>query len=122
MRIGAVRVFVDDLEAARRFYADTLGLKPLWDYKDIAIGFDVGQAPLIVELVGRDADPEDDEVVGRFVGLSLQVDDISAVYADLSAKGVRFLGPPERQDWGGILAHFRDSSNNVLTLLGFAKD
>ena len=32
--------------------------------------------------------------------------------------GVVFLGPPERQAWGGVLGHFKDTSGNVLTLLG----
>jgi hypothetical protein len=31
---------------------------------------------------------------------------------------VVFDGPPERQIWGGTLAHFRDHAGNVLTLLG----
>ena len=27
-------------------------------------------------------------------------------------------GPPEKQFWGGSLAHFRDPAGNTLTLLG----
>jgi catechol 2,3-dioxygenase-like lactoylglutathione lyase family enzyme len=117
MRLHGQRVFVDDLGAARAFYADVLGLPIAWDYEGAAVGFDLG-AILIVEAAGADADTDDRALVGRFVGCSIAVDDIEATYAALRAKGVTFESPPERQSWGGVLAHFRDPSGNILTLLG----
>ena len=117
MRLYGVRVFVRDLDQARRFYRDTLGLKVRWELNPAAIGFDLG-ADLIVEAVPGDAPADDLALVGRFVGCSIAVDDIDATFADLSAKGVEFTHQPERQPWGGVLAHFKDPSGNVLTLLG----
>ena len=61
---------------------------------------------------------EDEAFSPRFVAVSLQVEDVQAVYEELVAKGVEFLGPPERMGWGGTLAHFRDPDGNVLTLPG----
>ena len=116
MRLQGLRVFVDDLAAARRFYHEILGLPITWQ-DAAAIGFDLG-ADLIVEAVGQDADAEGRALVGRFVGCTIAVDDIAAAYAALTAKQVKFTGPPERQDWGGVFAHFEDPSRNVLTLLG----
>jgi hypothetical protein len=29
-----------------------------------------------------------------------------------------FVGPPEKEPWGGVLAHLRDPDGNILTLLG----
>jgi uncharacterized glyoxalase superfamily protein PhnB len=55
--------------------------------------------------------------VGRFVGVSLEVTDIDATYRTLVERGVQFDAPPERQAWGGTLAHLRDPDGNVLTLL-----
>ena len=49
-------------------------------------------------------------MVGRFVGVS--------AYETLAARGVDFVGPPEKQPWGGVLAHLRDPDGNILTLLG----
>jgi len=116
MKISAVRVFVSDIEAARRFYGTTLGLRQLWDH-GIAVGYDVG-ATLIVEAPSPDEDEGGEEnSVGRFVGCSLAVPDIEGTYRELSAKGVEFLHPPEKQPWGGTLTHFKDPSGNVLTLL-----
>ncbi len=114
MKLYAVRVFVGDLAAAKRFYADDIGLPVIWE-GDESLGFDVG-ALLIVEPVGED-DDEAEALVGRFVGASLKVDDLDAVYRDLTAKGVRFEGPPETQPWGGRLAHVIDPSSNILSLV-----
>ena len=117
MKLYGVRIFVDDFAAARAFYIDTLGLPVTWEMAEHgAMGVGVGGAELIVEAVP--ADSEDRGLVGRFVGVSLQVDDIAATYADLAARGVPFDGPPDKQFWGGSLAHFRDPAGNILTLLG----
>src|SRR5262249_27987256 len=117
MRLYGIRVFVHDFEAARRFYRDTLGLKEKWAHGGNAAGFDLG-ADLIIEGGAADADAEDRALVGRVVGCSIEVEDIGATVSALTAKGVEFTGPPERQGWGGVLAHFKDPSGNVLTLLG----
>ncbi len=115
MKLNALRVFVHDIDSARHFYGSTIGLRQIWDY-ETTTGYDVG-ATLIVE---QDKDDEEG-LVGRFVGCSLQVEDIDAEYDRLSAAGVRFHGVPERQFWGGTLAHFCDPDGNVLTLLGSAR-
>ena len=81
-----------------------------------AAGFNAGSAELIVEE--EDPAGEDGDLIGRFAGVSLQVDDIDAVYKSLSAKGVHFHGAPEKQVWGGTLAHFDDPAGNTLTLVG----
>ena len=117
MKLYALRIFVDDLAAARSFYRDTLGLPIQWDHETSAFGVDAG-ANLIIEAVAKDAPADDRELVGRFVGCSLQVDDIDAEYARLKAAGVSFAGPPKEQYWGGTLAHFTDPAGNTLTLVG----
>ncbi len=115
MELYGVRVFVDDLAAARAFYGATLGLAVAWEAEG-AVGFAVGPAVLIVER--EDPDGPEGALVGRFVGVSLSVADIEARYRELSARGVAFEGPPALQPWGGTLAHFRDPAGNTLTLLG----
>lgn len=117
MRLYGVRIFVDDFAAARAFYAETLGLEIDWEMAEQgAVGFKAGAATLIVEAVGPHREYAD--LVGRFVGVSLEVEDIEATWRDLGARGVEFEAPPEKQPWGGTLAHFKDPAGNVLTLLG----
>ncbi|MEZ6053436.1 MAG: VOC family protein [Planctomycetaceae bacterium] len=112
MKLTYARIFVDDLAAARTFYRDTLGLMELWNWNDVAFGYDVG-----VTLMIEPTDGNTPEEVGRFVGLSLAVDDIQATYQRLQSSGVEFTYAPTQQPWGGTLAHFKDTSGNVLTLV-----
>lgn len=118
MRIGFVRVFVSDFEKSLDFYMTTLGMK--LDYTDrkhwaqFVSGEDVS---LAIEKCDPEHVEQGSKLVGRFVGVTLMVDDISEEYERLTAKGVRFSGKPEKQDFGGILAHLHDLDGNILTLM-----
>jgi len=116
-----VRVFVTDFERAVRFYTETLEM-PL-GFRSDEMGWaqlPLGGSQLALERAAPD-DAEAQELVGRFLGLSLEVPDVLTTFETLSARGVEFLNPPGVQPWGGMLTHFRDPDGNVLTLLGSAK-
>ena len=116
-RLYGTRVFVRDYDAAVRFYTETVGLPLIFSDGVNWAELDTGDAHLCIER-SEAGDHEGEELVGRFVGVSLQVDDIQKTYDELTAAGVPFEAPPETQPWGGALAHFRDPEGNVLTLLG----
>jgi len=117
VKLYTVRIFVHDWDAACRFYGETLGLAEKFrSAEDGWAEFDVGGPSLGVERVEA-GDDEGASMVGRFVGVSLVVDDIGAVYNELLAKGVAFAEPPQQQSWGGTLCHLKDPSGNILTLL-----
>jgi catechol 2,3-dioxygenase-like lactoylglutathione lyase family enzyme len=113
--VSTVRIFVDDIERARRFYRDVLELSETSATLEWAV-FDLDGKDIIVEKVAAD-DPERD-LVGRFLAVSFNVNDINATYHKFLAKGVSFPEPPERQMWGGTLAFPRDPDGNILTLVG----
>lgn len=117
-KLFAVRVFVTDWERALRFYTETLGIPTT--YRSDELGWAqlaTGEGQLALERV-TPGDEEGAELVGRYVGVSLQVADIHATHETLVKRGVEFVSPPRRQPWGGLLAHLRDPDDNVLTLLG----
>lgn len=104
--------------AACEFYGDTLGLTERSRNDEIGWAeYEVAGPCIGVERVSE-GDEEGTALVGRFLGISLHVDDIESMYSSLSEAGVSFLGPPETHSWGGTLAHFADPDGNVLTLLG----
>ena len=110
---------VKDLEAARRFYAETLGVK--------VTTLDEENGLMQLEFEDRNvlayAQPDSTPASGTI--LNFQVDDVEQAVDELSAKGVQF----ERydgfdQDDKGIargqgpdIAWFKDPSGNVLSVL-----
>jgi len=119
-KLTVVRVFVTDWTRALRFYLDTLGMTTThrsddWGWAQLA----TGEGQLAIERVDA-SDDEGRALVGRFIGVSLQVPDIFATYDTLVARGVEFLAAPEKQPWGGVLAHLRYPDGNVLTLVSSA--
>jgi lactoylglutathione lyase len=117
-KIYAIRVFTLKWDESLAFYRDTLEMPVTFHSDEMGWAqFDLGGCSLGLEKMDP-SDDESDALVGRFVGCSLEVEDIDASFASLSAKGVEFLGSPEKQPWGGTLAHLKDPDGNVLTLLG----
>jgi predicted enzyme related to lactoylglutathione lyase len=53
--------------------------------------------------------------VGSFTGISLECEDLDQTYAELTSRGVKFMGPPEKQPWGSF-AKFSDSEGNSFVL------
>ena len=121
-KLYAVRVFALDWEAVTAFYRETIELPEKFSDRDMGWAeFDLGGPSLAIERTSP-ADAESEDLKGRFLGISLTVDDMDEVYERLVDRGVKFLGPPARQPWGGILAHFEDPEGNVVTLLGSPAD
>jgi len=117
-RLYAIRVFSFRWDESVIFYRDIVGLPLRFLSEDIGWAqFDLGSASLGLERCDP-ADPESSSLVGRFVGVSIEVEDILASYDSLKARGVEFTGPPETQPWGGTLVHFKDPDGNIITLLG----
>jgi predicted enzyme related to lactoylglutathione lyase len=53
--------------------------------------------------------------IGSFFNGSFACDDVDYTYAQMSAKGVEFVGPPEKQPWG-TFAKFKDPDGNLFVL------
>jgi predicted enzyme related to lactoylglutathione lyase len=117
-KLNVLRIFVTDWERALQFYTETLGIPTT--YRSDEMGWaqlDTGDGQLALERVAPD-DEEGNSLVGRFLGVSLEVDDIRELHRKLEKRGVHFTCPPVDQAWGGTLSHFEDPDGNVLTLLG----
>ena len=116
-RVAALRVFVANMDKAVRFYRDTLGL-PLSGQTPESAEFSPKDIDFIVERANPE-DPEGAEMIARFTALSFEVADCRVAVGLLSGKSVQFLGPAQKQSWGGTVAHFLDPDGNVLTLVEY---
>jgi len=112
----ATRLPARDLDRARRFYADKLGLEPVEErpggllYRcggtDIALFQSTGASP------------------GTFTQMGFSVDDLDATMADLEARGLQFAEEfgtvvvegnyPSKGGRGERAVWFRDSEGNLL--------
>ena len=118
MNIGFVKVYVTDLSKSLDFYTKTLGMEiDFTDHKNWAQFKSGEEVSLAIEQSSADRTIFGSKVVGRYVGVTLMVDNIIQLFEKLQTKGVRFIGPPEKQPWGGTLVHLKDLDDNILTLM-----
>ena len=111
---------VDDLDAARRFYAETLGLKvSVLDEENGLLELGLGGGLKVLTYLKADFAP------ATYTILNFQVDDVEATVDDLTARGVSFERYDDfDQDEKGIsrgngpeIAWFKDPAGNVLSVL-----
>ena len=110
---------VDDTEAARAFYADTLGLEVSEDHGILTISLGGGHRAI--------AYPKANHEPATFTILNFPVPDVEAAVDDLTAKGVQFekyVGTPAATDAKGVfrgggplIAWFTDPAGNVLSVI-----
>jgi predicted enzyme related to lactoylglutathione lyase len=123
MRLAAARIFVDNLQKARVFYEQSLGLTAsAVGHEGRFVVYPVASCDVIVEQVDSTAPADERALVGRFTGLSFQVADIHTRYRELTERGVRFTGPPEVQPWGGTLATLCDAAGNEIQFVEYPRE
>ncbi len=109
---------VDDLDAAKRFYGDTLGLEVSENDAGLTLHID-GRGILIY--------PKDNHEPATFTILNFPVDDVEGTVAWLTERGVefeRYEGTEIETDEQGIfrgggplIAWFKDPAGNVLSVI-----
>jgi catechol 2,3-dioxygenase-like lactoylglutathione lyase family enzyme len=111
---------VDDLEAARKFYDETLGLRTSEQYGLMTLHLAGGRDTLVY--------PKPDHEPAGYTILNFQVDDIDAAVDELTRRGVRFerydgMAPGSQDDkginraGGPYIAWFKDPAGNILAVL-----
>lgn len=113
--IHQIAVNVRDVDRARAFYRDSLGMRHLFDGGPKLTFFDCGGVRLMLGTAER---PEFDHPASI---LYFRVADIRAAHRELAGRGVKFLdGPhivaklPDREVW---VASFEDGEGNTLALM-----
>lgn len=111
--IGQISLTAGDVERAKRFYRDTLGLRHLFDAPPKMTFFDCAGIRLLI------GEPEDGTMRPGSV-LYFHVADIQEAHETLAGRGVEFIELPHlitRLPQGELwMAFFRDSEGNTLAL------
>ena len=110
--IGQISRRVRDIALARIWYGDTLGLKHLYSFGDLAF-FDCGGTRLFLS--------QDESIEGESI-LYFRVPDIHAAHAELAARGIEFIQLPHMihrhedgtEEW---MAFFKDNDGRPLGVM-----
>lgn len=108
---------VDDIDAAKKFYAETLGVRVTENPAGLTLHI-AGDRPILVY-------PKADHVPATYTILNFPVPDIDAAVDALTERGVefqRYEGMPQdekgvQRQWGPPIAWFTDPAGNVLSVL-----
>jgi catechol 2,3-dioxygenase-like lactoylglutathione lyase family enzyme len=115
--IFAITLFVDDLQAAKRFYLRVFGL-PVDFEDDNSVVFKFGNTLINLLKTSAACDlVEPAQVASREAGsrsvFTLKVDDVDAKCAELTAHGVELLNGPMDRPWGVRTASFIDPGGHI---------
>jgi catechol 2,3-dioxygenase-like lactoylglutathione lyase family enzyme len=108
---------VDDLDKARHFYGDTLGIETSEQYGLLTLHLAGGRDTL--------AYPKPNHTPATYTILNFEVDDIDQAVDELAARGVQFErydGPGQDEKGinragGPYIAWFKDPAGNILAVL-----
>jgi len=107
-----------NFERIRAFYVDVLGFPVLGAFPEHNIVFVEAGSTTIEIVADAGAPPAPD--AGGWNHLALEVEDVDAAFAELSAQGIHFHVPPEsfpEENPSLRIAFFRDPDGNVLELV-----
>jgi lactoylglutathione lyase len=115
--VGAITLFVEDLERSKSFYQNVFGAPVIYEDDDAATFrfentlINLLKAPAACDLIepGAVAGPE----TGSRFQLTVWVDDTDAVCAELETRGVSLLNGPMNREWGVRTASFTDPAGHI---------
>jgi catechol 2,3-dioxygenase-like lactoylglutathione lyase family enzyme len=116
--LGALTLFVRDLPTARSFYGDVFGLKLIFEDESSAV-FDFGNTMINLLAIGEAPElvAPATVVAGGADGvrslLTIWVDDVEALCADLQQRGAVLVNGPIDRVWGKRTAAFADPDGNI---------
>jgi catechol 2,3-dioxygenase-like lactoylglutathione lyase family enzyme len=115
--IAAITLFVEDLQAAKQFYQKVFGL-PLTFEDDNSAVFKFGSTLInLLKITAAGELIEPAKVASREAGsrlvFTIGVDDVDAMCAELTARGVELLNGPMDRPWGVRTASFIDPGGHV---------
>jgi catechol 2,3-dioxygenase-like lactoylglutathione lyase family enzyme len=115
--ISTVTLFVEDLDAAKEFYGRVFGLPVVFEDPDSTV-YRFGS--MLVNLLRTSAAGEliEPATVGSADGgsrfqFTIDVDDVDAMCAELTGRGVTLLNGPMDRPWGVRTASFVDPGGHI---------
>ncbi len=115
--VGAITLFVEDLQRSKLFYRDVFGPQVIYeDESSVAFKFENTIINLLSIPAANDL-IEPGVVAGRDAGsrfqLTIWVESADAACAELETRGVALLNGPTNREWGMRTASFSDPGGHI---------
>ncbi len=115
--ISAITLFVEDLAAAKQFYLNVFSLPVVFEDDDSTV-FKFGNTLVnLLKITAAGALVEPATIAPREAGsrvvFTINVDDVDALCAGLTARGVELLNGPIDRPWGIRTASFSDPGGHI---------
>ncbi len=122
-RVSTVSIFVEDQDRAKDFYINKLGFElrrdePLFPgatARWVAVA-PAGSNTEVILYIPDENWEHYKGVIGKAQSITLAVDDVHALYNDLTSKGVEFTSEPEEQPWGTFTFIIDSEGNRLLAV------
>lgn len=116
MSMGVQRIVPDLIsrspDAAKRFYGEVFGLRPVMDHGWILTLADPDRPEVHISLMTHD------ETAPVIPAVSIEVDDVDACHAAAVNAGVEIVHPLTDEPWGVRRFFLRDPDGHVINVLG----
>ena len=118
--VSTICIFVKDQDQAKAFYTEKLGFElrqdsPMGESRWIAVAPKGAHTEVILYKLDENWQHYQ-QTMGKSQALTFNVTNMSALYEDLKAKGVRIVQEPDAQPWGTYMM-ILDPENNGLLLV-----
>lgn len=115
--ISAITLFVEDLETTKQYYQAVFGLPIIFEDNDATV-FKFGNTLInLLKITAAGELIEPAKVASREAGFrfvfTIDVDDVDATCAKLTARGVKLLNGPMDRPWGVRTASFIDPAGYI---------
>lgn len=112
--VGALTLFVADKRRAKEFYGRAFELEPVFeDDNSVVFKFENTLINLLVETEVPELIAPATLGTGTRAQFTIWVDDVDAVHAALSGRGVEALNGPQDRPWGQRTVAFSDPDGHV---------
>ncbi len=120
--VDVITLFVEDLQRSKSFYQDVFDLAVVFEDEDSAVFKFENMSINLLKITAAPDLIEPAAVASREAGsrfqLTIGVDDVDAVCAELAGRGVALLNGPMNRPWGIRTASFTDPGGHIWEIAG----
>ena len=116
----ASTIWADDLEQARQFYTNIIGLETIEENRDDRALFKLGHNQYLFIIKGQPSAPTK-SAIKNFPVVAFRVEDIDKTFEMLSAHGIKTLNGIESDDWSRWVLLY-DPAGNLIELAELTKE